>query len=49
MQTQPIGFLYTWIDTSLALEMLVGFAATTFIAICLLRHLHRVHQAEAQA
>ena len=43
---QTIGFIHTWLDTPLAAEMLFGFAATTFIAICLLRHLKMVHRAE---
>ena len=39
MEIKMIGFTQTWIDTPLATEMLFGFAATTLIAICLLRYL----------
>jgi hypothetical protein len=39
MKTQTIGLIHTWLDTPLAMEMLFGFAATTFVALCLLRYL----------
>jgi len=44
MDTKPIGFVYSWVDASWATEMLVGFAITTFIAICLLRFLKHQHE-----
>jgi len=41
-----ITFIQTWVDTPLATEMLSGFAATTFLAICLLRHLKHVNRGD---